>query len=576
MSIIALALAACTPRPEGGEQQAGRGFGGCEENPNTCNSADRRDGGSITWIVNAKPGGWFAYSPEGGSVYTIQMLHGIYPYTGQWEPDGKTYKYNMDLLAEEPELLGESPFRYQFKFRPEAVWDDGTPITADDWIVSWKMSTSAAEGHCTGCRPRSTGKADSIESVEGSDNGKTVTVTLKDGQADPEWFGWFSAHSIGGGLMPAHIAKNNGLDVNDPAQLGQYFEYLNRTMPTFSGGPYRLVQGDLENQVIKEPNDRWYGQTKPTLDTVVIRFIDDEGAWAPALSNGEVHGASPATFGEDVIRSVQGMPNVHLDISPGPSWEHVDFNLQNPWFADVALRRAIFTAIDANDIANRVYGSLFPDYTLRTNHIFGRNSEYHVDHLGPTGQGSGDAEKALGILRDAGYAFDGTTLTKDGRTVGPFRLRSTATPVRSTSMELIQSYLREIGIEITIQPTDNLGNTLNGQDYDIMQFGWSGSPFFTVSPTQYWHTGSGSNFGKYSDPEVDRLVDDAAKAASLDEAARLANDATKLVVDDAYVLPLFDTPVYVFVTDAYTNVRDNPASSLRGLYNNHEWGLIAE
>ncbi|CAN5894858.1 hypothetical protein BH23ACT8_BH23ACT8_25820 [soil metagenome] len=108
--------------------------------------------------------------------------------------------------------------------------------------------------------------------------------------------------SIGSGLMPAHVAEDNGFAIDDPEQLGQYFEWLNDTMPTFSGGPYRLVEGDLENQVIKEPNDNWYGQEPVTLDTLVIRFINDEGAWVPALPNSEVDGASPPQFNEDVIR----------------------------------------------------------------------------------------------------------------------------------------------------------------------------------------------------------------------------------------------------------------------------------
>lgn len=572
----ALLLSACTPAPKDADIGAGRGFGGCDQNPNACNSADRAQGGEISWIVNAKPSAWFGYSPEGGSVYALQMLHGIYPHTGQWEPDGTTYKHNMDLLAEEPKLLGESPFRYQFKLREEAVWDDDTPITAEDWIVSWKLGTSSKEGHCTGCRSRSSTGLDAIKSIEGSDNGKTVTITLKDGEANPEWFGTFSAHSIGGGLMPAHVAKKNGFDVSNPAQLGQYFEYLNKTMPTFSGGPYRLAQGDLENQVIKEPNAKWYGKEKATLNKVIIRFIDDEGSWIPALSNREVHGASPATFGEDVIRAAQNTPNVHVDIRPGPSWEHVDLNMENPWLRDVAVRRAIFTAIDANDIAKRTYGAMFPEYTLRTNHVFPKNSKYHVDHITPTGQGSGDQEKALQILRDAGYQFDGTTLTKDGTQVGPFRLRSTATSVRTTSLQLIQSYLKEIGVQANIETTDSLGTTLSKRDYDIMQFGWSGSPFFVASPSQFWNSTSASNFGGYKNAEVDELVVKATNAPSLEEAAKHANDAMKIVVPEAYVLPLVETPVYMFVADSYVNVRDNGSSSLRGLYNHHEWGLAAQ
>jgi peptide/nickel transport system substrate-binding protein len=50
----------------------------------------------------------------------------------------------------------------------------------------------------------------------------------------------------------------------------------------------------------------------------------------------------------------------------------------------------------------------------------------------------------------------------------------------------------------------------------------------------------------------------------------------EIVVGDCYVLPLYDNPVYLFVTDNYANVRDNTNTSLRALYDHHQWGLAVE
>jgi peptide/nickel transport system substrate-binding protein len=242
--------------------------------------------------------------------------------------------------------------------RAEAVWNDGTPISADDFVVSWKLATSEAEGHCIGCRPRGTGQTDSIANLEGSDDGKTVTVTLKEGEKDPEWFGLFSVEGVHGGFLPAHVAAENGFDVDVPEQLGEYFEFLNDNMPTFSGGPYILVGGDFSTQVIKEPNPNWYGE-EVMLDTHILRVINDEGAWPPALSNGEIDGGSPPQMNEDVVTQLQNAPGVQVQVGAGPSWEHLDFNLQNPWLQDRERRRAIFTAIDVDDIASRTVGGIF-------------------------------------------------------------------------------------------------------------------------------------------------------------------------------------------------------------------------
>ncbi len=568
-----LVLTACAPQEGGGG--ATDGLADCAEHPNTCNSGERADGGDITWIVDSLPGAWATLSPEGGSVYTLQMLHGTLPHTGHWEPDGATFTPNLDLLAEEPRVVNEDPFTYQLTIRPEAVWDDGTPITAADFEITWKLSTTEEAGHCKGCRPRAD-NYDRIASVEGSDGGSTVTVTLADGAADPEWRDRFSADDIAGGLYPAHVAEEQGFDITTPEGVGEYFEWLHTTMPTFSGGPYRLVEGDLENQVIKEPNPAWYGEVQPTLDTVVIRFLTDEGTWISALDNGEAHGTSPVAFGQDTVEQARQRPDLNVSITAGPSWEHVDLNLDNEWLKDVELRRAIFTAIDVDDIMQRTIAQLYPEAERRTNHVFPNTSPYHTDVITDTGQGSGDTEAARQILLDAGYTYEGDTLTLDGEEVGPFRLRSTSNTVRDTSTELIQSYLAEIGITATIEPTDDLGATLAGQDYDIMQYGWSSTPAFATAPNQYWSSSSDSNFGGYRNEKVDKLTDLARNASSLDEAAEHANEAARIVAQDAYVLPLFAMPVYILVTDDYVNVRDNPSSSLRGLYQHHEWGLAAQ
>jgi peptide/nickel transport system substrate-binding protein len=571
---LALVLGGCAG--ESGEPPQ-PGFEDCAENPNTCNSGERQDGGTIIWTLDVAPDGYFPMSPEGGSVYTLQSINGILPYFGQFQPDG-TYKYNMDVLAAEPQIISEDPFTTQWQIREEAVWDDGTPINANDMIITWKMSTPEDAGYCVGCRPRSFDEL--TEMVEGSPDGKTVTVTYKEGIKDPEWFAYGSAHGIVGGFAPAHVAEGQGLDITDPEDLGEYFAFLNDNPPEFSGGPYLIEEFDLENQVVKVPNPNWYGEVKPTLERVVIRFLSDAGTWVPALNNGELNGASPAGWEEDVVRQVLEMENVKVSISSGPSWEHLDVNMDNEWLGgDVELRRAIFTVIDQSDLADRIYGSLFPDYTVRRNHVFRSDSEYFVDQLEGTGQGSGDVEAARAILEAAGYqGMDGGAgaLTKDGEEVGPFRLRATTAAARVTAQQLIQGYLAEIGIQANIEPTDDLGGTLVSQDYDLMEFGWSGSPLFFGTMGQFWDSPSASNFGKYSNSEVDRLVDLEEQSATLDESAAIHNQAMELVVDDAYVLPLWDSPVYVFVTDNYVHVRDNTNSSLRALYEHHAWGVAAQ
>ena len=579
-AVAALVLSACGDGGGSGESDLSRGFEDCFENPNTCNSGERQQGGSITWVIDFTPSAYFPWSPEGGSVATIQAIYGILPNFGQFQPGGE-YEYNMDVLAAEPRLVSEQPFSYEFQIRPEAVWNDGTPVSANDVILLWKMSTSEAEGHCVGCRSRSSGGFDTIESIVASDDGRTATITLKEGIYDPEWFAFGSAHGIVGGIPPSHIGIQEGFisggpDDWDPEGLGEYFEFLNDNVPTFSGGPYMIESFELDTQVVMVPNPNWYGAEEVTLDRIVKVFNDAEDTWVPALQNGEIHGGASA-FPEDVIRQMLDMEGVRVHMSSGPSWAHVDINMNHEWLGEhKALRQAIFVAIDAADIADRIYADLFPDYTLRTNHVQRVDSQYHVDHLAAGGYGSGDIERARQILADAGFEGmeDGPGgLTFEGEAVPQLRLRSGVSPVLTTSTQLQQSYLADIGLDVTIQTTDDLGGTLTSADYDMMQFSWSGSPLFTGTGDQFWNSTSGSNFGKFSNAEVDALIAQEKTATSLEESAAIHDQMMEIIVDEAYVLPLYDGAVFIFVTEDYVNVRDNTNSSLRGVYSQNSWGL---
>ncbi|MGW5876896.1 ABC transporter family substrate-binding protein [Nocardiopsis terrae] len=542
---------------------------------------DGGGGGSkeATWVINSLPGAWQSVSLAGGSVYTIQMLSGTIPYTGQWQPDA-TYEYDMDVLAEEPTLINddvdEGPVSWSITLADDAVWSDGEPMTGEDLRVTWMLSTSPDEGYCTDCDPRDSSSYDKVDTIEV--DGKTATITLKEGEGNPEWMGLFDAHSIAGGFLPAHLAAEQDLDIDDPDDLGEYYDWLHAERPDWSGGPYVIVDGDLENEVVKEPNPNWFGETEPALDKITMMYNTDEGTYVNAFVNNELDGANPAQYSEDVITQLQDVGNAELSIGEGSTWEHLDFNMENEQLQDVELRRAIFTAIDRDDIANRNFGAGYPDYELKNNHVFGNDSPYFVDHFEGESQGTGDLDEARSILEDAGYEGyeSGGTLTLDGEEIGPLRLGSTDTAIRNNSLQLIQAQLAEIGITGNIEITDNLGGMLTELEFDIAQYGWSGSPYFASSPTTYWYSGAGSNYGRYANDEVDELVLAAGNAPDLDTAADLANQAMEIVVPDAYVLPIMAEPNYFFVnSDRLANVHDNLQSSYRATYNIGEWDVVS-
>jgi len=574
-----MALAACSD-DEGGGGTTAEGSPGWENcvgaEENTCNSGERAEGGELTVLISLP---WETYNvnrAEGNSVYTLQALWGIFPVSGQFLPDG-TWQWNMDLFETEPTVINDNPQTVEYQIRDEAVWNDGTPISVDDFLYFW-YHNSGLEEHCTGgCATAGSGTLPNVESVVGSEDGKTVTVTYKQDQFDPEWFSTWGSTSAP--FYPGHIAEQAGFDwKNDPDEMAASSEWFRDTMPEWSGGPYLIESATPQERVVKVPNPQWYGEIKPTLERYTAEVVDDPASWIPALENGDIHAGGPATFDVNVYTQLASVPNIYYTAgAKGSVWEHIDLNVENEWLTDRVLRQAIFTAIDIQDAAESIWGTEVP-YTLRTNHVFSASSQYHQDFLTPTGQGSGDAQKALELLTSNGYEFDEATrtLTKDGERVGPLRFRWTeGNTNRATIGELVQSYLAEIGIEVVLDPSPNLGEMLATQDFDIVIFGWSGSPTFTSAPDQYWHSQGGGNYGGYSNPEVDELVRLVLNQSDVNASADYANQAVQIVTEDAYVLPLWDSPSFGFVTDDYVNIRENFNDSLRIYYNHEEWGLAA-
>jgi len=121
----------------------------------------------------------------GNSVATGNIIGRILPAPFIIQPDF-TVAYDEALLTSEPTSEREGDGQtVVYELNPDAVWSDGTDITADDFEFTWQLQRSSdpADGGCPALL--STTGFDQIGSVEGSEDGKTVTVTYD--TPYPDW-----------------------------------------------------------------------------------------------------------------------------------------------------------------------------------------------------------------------------------------------------------------------------------------------------------------------------------------------------------------------------------------------------
>jgi len=559
--VALLATAACGSGNKAAPSQYSPGFAECDAKPNTCNSGPTKQGGTFTIAIEKKLPNWNVFDTDGSTFETAQVMTGLLPVPFITDPDSSV-RWNPDLFSEEPKLTSKDPMTLVFKIRKEAVWDDGTPISAKDFIYFWKSNNLT---DCPDCTPAASAGYDVMSSVVGSDEDKTVTVTFK--SPYPDYMSLFPF------LYPAHVAAQAG-DLNTPAGLKAAFDAFKEKPPTWSGGPYKISEQVPDVSVTLVPNPKWYGKTKPSLEKVVFRILEDQAQHAAALRNKEVL-ALTSQPNADLVAQVANLPGVNFNLSKGPNWEHIDLNLENKWLKDTPLRQAIFTVIDRKAIIDHTVGTFFKNAAPLNNHIFMPGTAGFKDNVTASGQGSGDVEKAKKILTDAGYKLNGNKLTTpSGDAVGPLRFRyTTGNQLRQQTAELVQASLAKIGIEMKIEPTDKLGNTLSTGDFDLIIFGWVGTPFLS-DKKDLFTTGGGGNYGHWSNKEADALVEQAIKEFDMDKARDLFNQMDELMVKDAYNLPLFQKAVFLAVYSDFVNVRNNPTSA-GPTYNIEEWGLKA-
>lgn len=568
VAAAALVLAACGGGG-GGSQDASEGgvFADCATSPNTCNLVpgdQLQQGGTITVASEKNIDNWNVISSEGNVDWTGMATKPLVPYAFYTAPDLKS-TMNTDLLAS-ADVTSDNPFTVTYKIKPEAVWNDGTPISADDFIMNWKWQNGR---DCPECETAGNGGYDLVTSIVGSDGGKTVTATFSKPYTD--WQGLFSS---GSPLYPAHIGAQQG-DLNTPAGQLAAFNYFGSNTPNWTGGPFQVQSWQNNVALTLVPNPKWYGATKPKLDQLIFRIITDATQEPIALQNNEVQVLFPQPQ-VDLVSQLQQIPNVSQFQNQGLTWEHFDFNLQNKFLADKSLRQALFTAVNRQEIIDKTVGQFNKDIKPLNNHMFIPQQDGYKDNITATSQGSGDIEKAKKILTDAGYTGVGTALVApDGQPVPALRMRyTTGNAVRQNECELFAGYAKQLGVNIDISTTDSLGDTTTSGDYDVIVFGWIQSPYAFNGAQQLWLSSSGSNYGKYQNPAMDQLINEAAASTDPADATAKLNQADEMLSADAYVLPLYQKPTLAAVQNNIGNVRNN--SSLDGIsYNTSEWGTKA-
>src|SRR5881628_2349803 len=280
-------------------------------------------------------------------------------------------------------------------------------------------------------------------------------------------------------------------------------------------GPYTFVRWAKDEEVVLEANTAWW-RGEPKVKTVVFRPIPDDAVRVAALQNGEIDVA--VNIPPHLANPIANHPRLFLSTAPSIRTIQLMFQtaeydeqhkLLGPYkgvTADKRVRQAIISAVDVDEIIKTVLdGKAMRVATMLTPLHFGFDPS-----LKPVKQ---DVAKAKKLLADAGFP-NGVEITLNGPQGRYVRDKEVA--------EAVTGQLAKSGIKATLR-THEFVAYLNNLIYKhkggpVWLIGW-GTPTLDAETIYGPLFRTGANLTSYSNPELDRLFDEA--QSIMDEKKRL-------------------------------------------------------
>lgn len=445
-----------------------------------------------------------------------------------WDVEpGKTAKVVPDL-ATNTGVSSDDGKTWTYTLKDGVEFQDGTPITTKD--IKWGIERSFAPTLSGGLSYHKSllvggdsykGPFDgkSLDSIE-TPNDKTIVFKLNDAYGDWPWLA----------SMPAFTPVPEG----DGKDTGAY------DLKPVASGPYQVQSNTQGSQVTLVRNENWSAKTDEVRTAgpskIVFKESQDQSTATQTLiaDNGDAKNSFGAIYlGAAELNQVRSNPAAQdrLATSKAGPISYMAINTQRGELKDLKVRQALQYAVDRKSFRIAAGGAIAGSYasTLITPGIAGRQ-DYDLYKTKATG----DVDKAKELLKEAGVSNLKLTLVTQND------------PTYLAQAQALQSGLKRAGIAVTLKPLDYdsfTQATTNGTDFDLSLSSWQPDfPSANANLQPLYDSsqigGGGYNVSKYSNPEVDALIEKASSTVDQDDAQKLWAQADQKIMADAPVVPL--------------------------------------
>lgn len=490
-------------------------------------------------------------------IGTLGEAQTINPYLtgeteGQWRCKmlfDEFVRANPTTFLPEPGIAAEwsnDGLVFTFKLQPNAKFSDGTDVTADDVAFSIKGFIDPQTGSVrqdkflkiAGAQEFADGAATEVSGIKVIDP-KTLEITL----AEPDAPFLYNLRWVA--VLPKAMLEGKNLN-SDP-----FFQ------SPIGAGPYVYESWNTGGDFVMSPNPNYWQPDKPVLTNVIHRVVADANSIVLALESGDIDASNyPAPTAKDQLEANE---NLTVLLPPFTYPDGIYFNHTHEWLSKQQVRKAIAMAIDTKQYAadsllglgTEGIGPIAPD-----NWAFDQEAQ-PIPY---------DVEGAKALLAEAGFP-EGTEIRM---------MVNQGNVLREDWLTFSQQALKEIGINLVpevIEWATLVNRVTVDRDFDMV-----GVPFIgvTAEPSELYdqlYTGAAANYGSYSNPEMDALLEQARQELDQEAAKAIYKQIQALYLDD---VPMYSAWYRPFLHVTQKRFEDYTDSAAYGLFHTLEdWTVTA-
>ncbi|MGL5637967.1 MAG: peptide ABC transporter substrate-binding protein [Cetobacterium sp.] len=455
-----------------------------------------------------------------GSIVASNVFEGLFA-------EGEGGK-SVPAAAESVEVSTDG-LVYKFKIREGAKWSDGKPVTAHDFVYSWKRGLTADTAmeyayqlfYIKNGERFYNGEVGEVDLGVKALDDRTLEVTLEN--STPYFLALTS--------FPAYFPLREDVVKGNSSWAIDAKTYI-------GNGPFKIKTWSPKESILLVPNENYWGKSEVKLDELRFDMIVDDKTYLNAFKSGEVDiiDSPPSSEIPSLLSSGEG--KIYPYLGTYFYVVNVSGNNSSPeivkFLGDSRVRKALALSINKKLLVEQVTKagqlpakSFVPAGIVATDgKDFTANSSYLP--------AEGDVELAQKLLAEAGY----TTPESIPKLTFTFNTGDGHAMVAQAVQDMWKKNLG-VNIELKNEEWAVFQTTRNSLNYEIARHGWIADYNDPMNFLDMWLTGGGNNAAGYSNAEYDNYVKEAQKESAPAKRTALLHKAEDILMSDMPVIPLY-------------------------------------